>query len=284
MSLFVFVLMPFAQKFDKRYEVIKKAVADAGMRAKRVDEQSFYRQGITNKVIEQIEDADILIAELSTRNANVLYEVGYAHAKNKLCVLLTNSTGTIPFDLKDKRHIVFSSLKDLKKKLSTDLELLKAEMELFFDPADIECFRTVPVYITETVIRSQATSIRVKAKPGSELYPKNVSAQMIKIARRSGNAQWKPFRLEQPIPLTWADTNSPLTDFTSSTAKHANVFHVDHNANKLGIWGASISPALANFLKPKATYRVTVSVMGRQARLDVVWRKDWHTMHVKPAS
>ena len=147
MSLSVFVLMPFAERFDKRYnKAIKKAVTDAGMRAHRVDEQSFHRQGITEKVIEQIQDADILIADLSTKNPNVLYEVGYAHAKHKLCILLTTYVYKIPFDLKDKRHIVFSSNKDLRNKLSNDLNELKAEIELSFDGTDIECQREVPVY------------------------------------------------------------------------------------------------------------------------------------------
>src|ERR1700730_4192158 len=115
MKLFVFVLMPFDKKFNKRYELaIKCAIQDAGMRAERVDQQSFPRQGITDRIIKQIQDADILIADMSAKNPNVCYEVGYAHAKNKLCILLTNDPNAIPFDLKDRRHIVFSNLNDLK--------------------------------------------------------------------------------------------------------------------------------------------------------------------------
>ena len=52
MNLFVFVLMPFAPKFKKRYEqAIKPAVRNAGMRVERVDEQSFHHQGITERIV-----------------------------------------------------------------------------------------------------------------------------------------------------------------------------------------------------------------------------------------
>ncbi len=87
MSLFVLVLMPFSKKYDRTYATMKRAAV--GMRVERVDEQSFHRQGITERIIQQIEDADILIADMTTNNPNVLNEVGYAHAKNKLCILLT---------------------------------------------------------------------------------------------------------------------------------------------------------------------------------------------------
>ena len=113
---------------------------------------------------------------MSTNNLNVLYEVGYAHATNKLCILLTKNPKTIPFDLKNRRHILFSSLNDLKAKLLKDLEALKAEAELSFDKADAECVATVPVNVINTTIvgTSKATSIRVKVKTNSEIHSRNV--------------------------------------------------------------------------------------------------------------
>jgi nucleoside 2-deoxyribosyltransferase len=55
----------------------------------------------------QIELADIVIADMTGQNPNVFYEVGYAHAKGKLCILLTSDAADIPFDLKHQRHIVY---------------------------------------------------------------------------------------------------------------------------------------------------------------------------------
>jgi nucleoside 2-deoxyribosyltransferase len=283
MTLFAFVLMPFSPKLNRRYDLsIKRAVQDAGMRAERVDKQSFHRQGITERIIQQIQDADILIADMSGNNPNVLYEVGHALAKEKLCILLTTNARTIPFDLKNIRHIVFSGLTDLREKLRIDLEALKIEMELSFDTADNECIaRNVQVSKFEIVGRSQATSIRAKVQTTSELHPKNVPAHIIKLERRIGRQRsWKRFDLRQPIQLTWADTDTIATDFVPSVPKYVNVFHIDHSEDNLTIWKVQIPAALADFLRQEATYRVTISVMGRQIQLDVLWRGNWSTMSV----
>ena len=67
-----------------------------------------------------------LFADMTGKNSNVFYEVGYAHAKNKTCVLLTQNTNDIPFDLKHHRHIVYNnSITTLKKSLSADLSSIK---------------------------------------------------------------------------------------------------------------------------------------------------------------
>jgi nucleoside 2-deoxyribosyltransferase len=284
MSLLVFVLMPFTKKLNKRYkQAIKRAVQDAGLRAERVDKQSFHRQGVTDRIIQQIQDADFLIADMSGNNPNVLYEVGYAYAKNKLCIPLTTRPRKIPFDLKNKRHIVFRGVKDLYKQLLKDLNALKVEAELSFDATDPECLATaVPAAVFETRIigQSQATSIRARVKTGSELDQKDVSARMTKIERRIGNRKWKQFQLDQPIQLTWVGDTVSM-NFSGPATKYVNVFHIDHNENELKIWNVPISEGLSKFLKAKAVYRITVSVLERQIQLDIDWRRDWRTLKVQ---
>ena|SRR5215472_7097908 len=66
---------------------------------KGVDEQIFHGQGILERIYGQIEATDFIIADMSGQNPNVFYEVGYAHAQNKLCILLTRNASDIPFDL-----------------------------------------------------------------------------------------------------------------------------------------------------------------------------------------
>ena len=67
---------------------------------------------------------------MTGRNPNVFYEVGYAHAKNKLCILLTKNAQDIPFDLKHHRHLVYNSVSDLKRKLRQDIEYIKEQLAL----------------------------------------------------------------------------------------------------------------------------------------------------------
>jgi hypothetical protein len=98
--IFAFVLMPFDSAFDDLYRFgIKEPAEQLGIVAERVDEQ-IYTESILERMYRQIDLADIIIADMSGQNPNVFYEVGYAHARLKLCILLTEKVSDIPFDLK----------------------------------------------------------------------------------------------------------------------------------------------------------------------------------------
>ncbi|MFC1633870.1 hypothetical protein ACFL5Z_03445 [Planctomycetota bacterium] len=129
-TIFTFVLMPFSSEFDDIYKLgIKEAASSLGIRAERVDEQ-MYSEGILARIYNQIGIADIIIADMTGRNANVFYEVGYAHAKNKLCLHLTQESTDIPFDLQHHRHIVYrDSITTLREQLVENLIWAKTEVE-----------------------------------------------------------------------------------------------------------------------------------------------------------
>lgn len=120
--------MPFNSEFNDTYKLgIKAAATECGVRAERLDEQLF-GEGMLDRIYRQIDISDFIIADLSNRNANVFYELGYAHAKNKTCILLTKDASDIPFDLKHKRHIVYGdSITYLKDELVKNIAWAKAE-------------------------------------------------------------------------------------------------------------------------------------------------------------
>lgn len=128
-KIFAFVLMPFDKAFDDIYKLgIKETATQLGMLAERVDEQMF-REGILERIYRQIEVADLILADMTGQNPNVFYEVGYAHAKGKLCILMTKDTSDIPFDLKHHRHIVYgTSIDGLRKSLTEELSWAKGEI------------------------------------------------------------------------------------------------------------------------------------------------------------
>lgn len=104
---FVFVLMPFDEKFRDIYHFgIKGAANDVGAYAERIDDQIF-SEGILERIFNQIAKADVIVADMTGRNPNVFYEVGYAHALGKTVLLLTQDSNDIPFDLKHKQHTVY---------------------------------------------------------------------------------------------------------------------------------------------------------------------------------
>jgi hypothetical protein len=260
-QLFAFVLMPFSKKLKERYIRIKRAASEAGIRAERVDDQSFYRRGIVERIHNQIQVADFIIADMTAPNPNVYYEVGCAHAKGKLCILLTNDADTIPFDLRHLRHIVFFSMKDFRKQLLKALEAVKAETYLSFDRNDRGCLDDeIPVYTYNAVPSSKATSIRIRVQANVELQPTKVSVHLTRIEKFTHDTSWQDIKLPQPIQLTWADTDTILTDFTDEAAKYINVLHIDHNDNKISIWRLPPS-SLVGFFNDASRYRLTVSAL-----------------------
>lgn len=136
---FCFVLMPFEDAFDDVYQLgIAAACKDAGAYAERVDQQIF-TESILDRVYNQIGKADIVVADMSGRNPNVFYEVGYAHALGKATVLLTQSQDDIPFDLKHFPHIIYNGkVSFLKSQLTTKIRHLvkhppRTKSEIQFD-------------------------------------------------------------------------------------------------------------------------------------------------------
>ena len=76
-KLFAFVLMPFEPQFDDVYRLgIKAAAEELGMIATRVDEQVFHKEAILERIYNQIDAADFIIADLTGKNPNVLNRPG----------------------------------------------------------------------------------------------------------------------------------------------------------------------------------------------------------------
>jgi hypothetical protein len=113
-----FVLMPFGQKpgvggavidFDAVYrDLIKPAVDAAELTPLRADEEQ--AGGIIHKpMFERLILCDYAVADLTTANANVFYELGVRHAvKPATTVLLSAADGTrLPFDVAPLRTLMY---------------------------------------------------------------------------------------------------------------------------------------------------------------------------------
>ena len=100
-----FVIMPFDSEFDAVYEaLIAKPLEEAGFCVNRADDVDS-RQNVLADVVHGIANADLVVADLTTNNANVFYELGLAHAMNVPTVLVAHhdSSEEIPFDLRQYR-------------------------------------------------------------------------------------------------------------------------------------------------------------------------------------
>lgn len=103
-----FVVMPFAVPHGDYYDkVYKPAIEKAGLRPVRADTEIFGAGKIMDQVWSGINAASVLVAELTTRNPNVFYELGIAHALKKPVVLVSSNEDDVPFDLKHIRVIYY---------------------------------------------------------------------------------------------------------------------------------------------------------------------------------
>lgn len=103
-----FVMMPFANPIGGYYATIyEPAIKKAGLTPVRADTDIF----ATGKIIDQIwtglKHAKVLVAELTGRNPNVLYELGLAHALHKPVVLISSNEADVPFDVRHVRVIYY---------------------------------------------------------------------------------------------------------------------------------------------------------------------------------
>ena len=84
-----FVVMPFSGMIGSYYQhIYEPAIRKAGLRAIRADTDIFGTGKIMDQIWAGINAAKVLVAELTTRNPNVFYELGLAHALQKPVVLV----------------------------------------------------------------------------------------------------------------------------------------------------------------------------------------------------
>ncbi len=79
---------------------------------------------ITSQVIQQIYNADLVIADLTDRNPNVFYELAIRHALAKPYIHIIEKGELIPFDISTERTI-FIDLKDLDSAADARLQIEK---------------------------------------------------------------------------------------------------------------------------------------------------------------
>ncbi|MBI5604179.1 MAG: hypothetical protein HY879_12585 [Deltaproteobacteria bacterium] len=104
-----FVAMPFDRLYTAEYEtVIRPAIEKANLVAIRGDE-IYAKARIVDDIWHSIRSARAIVAELTSKNPNVLYEVGLAHAIGKAVIIITREEDDVPFDLKSLRYIYYDT-------------------------------------------------------------------------------------------------------------------------------------------------------------------------------
>ncbi|HWS86811.1 MAG TPA: GAF domain-containing protein [Pyrinomonadaceae bacterium] len=103
---YCFVLMPYSPSWSKNVRrTIKAAVEEQGLKFKIADEA--VGRNVMEDVWQGICEARLVIADLSTANPNVAYEVGLADVLGRKIILLAQDPKRVPFDFVGSRLLVY---------------------------------------------------------------------------------------------------------------------------------------------------------------------------------
>jgi hypothetical protein len=108
----IFVIMPLSEDWSRGvYDMIKRVVESLGLDPRtdvyRADDVA--KPGrITDQIVEAIETASVIVADISELNPNVMWELGYSQAKGKQVVMINQEIAASPFDIRDYRQVAYT--------------------------------------------------------------------------------------------------------------------------------------------------------------------------------
>ncbi|MGZ0656146.1 hypothetical protein ACWPKS_11125 [Coraliomargarita sp. W4R72] len=117
-------IVPICEKLDYQVEVAHRISTNGS---------------ISNQIIELLLNADLVIANLTGLNPNVMYELAVRHAKRLPVVCLAETGTSLPFDLKDERTVFYTD--DM-----LGVEELKISLESAVNSAQSEKLADNPIY------------------------------------------------------------------------------------------------------------------------------------------
>lgn len=266
-----FVVMGFGTKtdfqqqktydLDKTYRIIiKKAVEEAGLECIRADD--IIHAGIIDKpMYELLLEADVVVADLSTSNANAIYELGVRHAlRPHTTIVIAERNFKFPFDI---GHLLVRPYTHLGTGIDAeDAEVAREALKKAILELSVKRDTDSPVYTFLPTLREPAlgngTDERPAAPPaGADHQTCSLLMDMFHQARGSGN--WAgakmaleqlrlrmpgdPFVLQQLALATYkgkhADTKSAL-DALDAARQILTELHpqTSNDPETLGLWGA----------------------------------------------
>lgn len=117
-----FVVMQYSPEFNALYnDVIRPTCEKFGFEVVRADD--IYKSGlIIEDITRSIQEASVVIADITPNNPNVFYEVGYAHGIKKPTILLSErERGALPFDVSGFRTLFYDNTIGGKGEVETRL-------------------------------------------------------------------------------------------------------------------------------------------------------------------
>jgi len=103
------------------HHIIKPVLEKNGYEVNRAD--NITQPGlITHQIIDELIESDLVIADLSSFNPNVFYELAVRHAAEKPIIHMIGEGENLPFDIANFRTIFYGIRIDQAEKAKTDLD------------------------------------------------------------------------------------------------------------------------------------------------------------------
>ncbi|MDT5272816.1 MAG: hypothetical protein QOH49_5002 [Acidobacteriota bacterium] len=118
---FCMLLGPLSEKYEPVRQTLSEILLSVGIRPVDVKEMKGGAALLTENIFSEIAKADLIIADITDVNPNVMYELGIAHAlKKPVLHIVEKGAERIPFDLAGSLYYVYdtgASKKRMKEKL-----------------------------------------------------------------------------------------------------------------------------------------------------------------------
>ena len=122
------IITPFDAAGQRVRDALSRAVSELGIEVMRLEDHPSLTAGasIAESVTRAIEEADLVIADISRQNPNVMYEIGFAHALRKPTFLILSAASSLPSDLAGHVFVTYDvgNLSGLVNKVSREARLV----------------------------------------------------------------------------------------------------------------------------------------------------------------
>jgi|TARA_R100000049_G_C1937866_1_gene81758 hypothetical protein len=126
---FVFLLTPFSTSERETFDTVHVVCSNVGLNVRRGDEKRVVGP-ILPHILHELAISQIVICNLNSRNPNVLYELGIAHAIGKPVILIAEASEDLPFDVSHFSIILYEDHADLREKLTSAISRLALSGDL----------------------------------------------------------------------------------------------------------------------------------------------------------
>lgn len=107
---YIFIAMPFKQEFENVYDFgLRLPIEKYGFLPIRSDKE-YFEGSIMEEIKRRIRESAFVIADVSTLNPNVLFELGFAQGCGKPTIIICKKDEKLPFDVSGMNVIFYNPL------------------------------------------------------------------------------------------------------------------------------------------------------------------------------